>query len=260
MAVDRKPEPPRSAAAWREWSERCRKQGDWGKARIPPLSEYPDWFVPERWTFTAEDHPFEGAQFCWRCVAEAQGHEVGDTPHVRRGEAICFQQAEGDPAAEDRDEDPGQARDSIEALYLGSSVISVEADGISLARFDAEGEPVPSAVDTGTLFWSSPPLRRKYHTVTEAEHRALKRLAAGLDLPPEVVPAVGSRVAGFPSWYPPEAADADQSERQVQPGAQPAEADYRDTWPPSWTDDEPGEASGTAGSGVGTEPRSEPDS
>ena len=102
VAVDRQSEPPRTLAQWRQFEAWCRYLGD--ERWLPGDSIRIDWPEGERievgpgWIPVAEDHPFKGCHFCWRCLAEAQEFPTGNAPHKR--DAICWE-ASGDPDAED---------------------------------------------------------------------------------------------------------------------------------------------------------------
>jgi hypothetical protein len=106
VAVHRKPEPPRTLSQWREFEAWCWYLGDerWLPAaedfRIsPPVEAGGLGWIP-----LAEDHPFKGCEFCWRCLAEASGYAPGLVPHRSGAHGICFQ-ADGTPDTEDPDED-----------------------------------------------------------------------------------------------------------------------------------------------------------
>ena len=110
VAVHREPEPPRTLEDWRIWEDACiqTNRRDWLPSPETLRIGFPyrgDWVESPTWVPAAEDHPFKGRAFCWRCVAEAQGFPTGNAPHKR--DAICFE-ASGDPDAEDGQPDPGE--------------------------------------------------------------------------------------------------------------------------------------------------------
>lgn len=137
MAV---PEPPRTLKEWRQFEIWCIGQGNphWVPGAEIDLAKYPAWFVPERWEPLAEGHPFKGTNWCWRCLAEAQGRETGRVPHVREERAICWgsfsnarvepEQAAGNTAAEDTDSNSGLRRTSIEVTRYFSSEAVYKAE------------------------------------------------------------------------------------------------------------------------------------
>lgn len=257
-----KQEPPRTLADWQEWQRRCREKGKFGQWAAAPWVGGVAEGTPVQWVITAEDHPFKGQAFCWRCVAEAQGLAGTSkrAAHYRDPEVICWE-AVGDPATEDRDPDTSEAR----------IVPTVDEQGNVTAWFEVEGEPYkprgvsirePQAVDTGTIFWSPPPVGP-----LEAERRrAVERVAASLDLPSEAVEIVSEWSAAYravesarrealishleglrdqffealrrdAATLAAEPGHADEPERPAQAAAEPTAVDHRDTWPPSWTDE-----------------------
>lgn len=271
MAVDWKPEPPRTLAAWLDWQLWCQRQGKFERwAEVVALSWdggwQEEWHPGPSFSWRGDDHPFQGCTFCWRCLASAQDLPTSNVPHCRETGTICWngepgagieQQQADDAPAEDRDTDSGEAKKviSVDVAYLGSTVIS--SDGLHIARYDAEGNPLPEAVDTGTLFYIPPSkyaaIREEltdfrwhppYGEPTEESREAVRRLAKDLGLPSEFTEWPTDLQSPVP----------DESERPAPAAAEPAEADYRDSWPPSWTDDGPGEAAGNAGPGPDTEP------
>ena len=78
--------PPHSREEWEVWTDACIQTNrrhlipeDIG-IRVWPegITQGPSWFT------LAEDHPFKGAEFCWRCIAEAQGFPAFEViPHRR---------------------------------------------------------------------------------------------------------------------------------------------------------------------------------
>lgn len=201
MATDRKPEPPRTAAAWIGFRVHCKTIGKPEWADIPPIvwPEDEPWKPQHgpRWIPVAEDHPFKGCTFCWRCLAEAQGDTAGGIPHNRTGGVICFQ-ADRDPGTEDRVEDVGgtpqvgfadPARPALagEAEFrqwwlTGASIVRDGADETAavdeqpqpsppddtepdrLRTAEADGAWTPSfrkGYDTGSFFYDGPTASRK---------------------------------------------------------------------------------------------------
>jgi hypothetical protein len=114
--------PPHNREEWQVWADACIQTNR--RDQFPQVFRINNW--PEglregiSWLPLAEDHPFKGSEFCWRCIAEAQavaGCEV--VPHRRGEHVICWgpeqplpfdgvkqEQAGGDAAAEDAEPDP----------------------------------------------------------------------------------------------------------------------------------------------------------
>lgn len=215
MAADWKPEPPRSAEEWEIWADACIQNGHGDilpqepNGRVAEPSRPVDGVETRYegfWYASAHSHPFEGTYFCWRCVANAQGNPAGSFDHwAEDQDVICW--GSPAPSAEDPEPNTGQAR-------IGVSIDGqppVRAEALYVTPLDAEGRPTgerrqifppvaEEGVDTGTFFYT-PPTRHPW--------RPVGALALGpIESPPE---------------------------------SRPTEApDHRDTWPPSWTDDEPG--------------------
>lgn len=124
----------------------------------PPFTDGPTW-VP-----SAEDHPFKGTHFCWRCVAEARGNPSPQVPHCREGAGICWwQEAGGQPPAQDAvpDTRPTGDPDSSDWTEAGRQYVAeavdtgtiwyeppvkpVEGSRIRIQRLDPEGHPVGPA-------------------------------------------------------------------------------------------------------------------
>lgn len=186
MAVDRKPEPPRTLAEWQTWAAKAKQyRADW-------LPKRTDAFWPRTggscWSPVAEDHPFKGERFCWRCITKASGWKTRSFAHTKHPGAICWkpptadriepEQAARDDPTEDGEQDSGQAREvrisdpSRPALASREEVAAWWDAG---RRIVSEDRPL-GLTDTGQGFW-----------------------------PPIGTPA----------------------------------ADFRDSWPPSWTDFDP---------------------
>ena len=141
---------PESKYEWQLWQAAVRdtfpeKVAEWlpGNIRI----NWPEDLRPSvgpGWIPLAEDHPFKGHHFCWRCVAEAQGFPTGGAPHKR--DAICWgapeavgipEPLEAGPSAEDSQ--PKQtARVRVE---LDSGQV-IHAERAWFQRLDKEGRPV----------------------------------------------------------------------------------------------------------------------
>ena len=105
MAVHRKPAPPRTLAQWRHWAEKHPDSipEDIGIRNWPEgQTEGPSW-IP-----LANDHPLKGSEFCWRCIAEAQGFPTGAVPHCSWPYVICWieqEQTGGNAYTKDPDPD-----------------------------------------------------------------------------------------------------------------------------------------------------------
>lgn len=240
MAVDGKPEPPRTAAAWIGWEVQARRLGKWEEWAQVPAVRFDGQANRIEWVPGAEDHPFKGQAFCWRCVAEAQGLPAGAGQHAVFEDTICWGGHEAAPDAEDPEPDASEAGPRV--TVDGQGIHATEA---WITKLDPEGQPIlgsrerlfPPAFDTGTIFYTP------------------SRPPSPLDIPPPVsFPAVEA-----PWWgEPPEPPEADQPERTALPDQEPVQADHRDTWPPSWTDDEAGSPTGNARPGQDAEPQPEP--
>lgn len=178
VAVHRQSEPPRTLEEWQRWA---------GQAKRVWLPDPEDFWIrwPESepwkggqgigWIPVAEDHPFKGREFCWRCLAEAQGFAPGVVPHRNQSGAICFE-AVGDPGTEDPDEDgvqppevgfadparPALAGEAEHRIWwnAGASIVreTDHRDTWPPSWTDELPEPTPpeQAVDTGTVFWEPP--------------------------------------------------------------------------------------------------------
>lgn len=181
MAVHRKPEPPRTLEDWRVWEDACiqTNRRDWlpgDSIRITLPEGWRDDWPGIRWTPLAEDHPFKGCDFCWRCLAEASGFAAGSAPHARDWGAVCFE-ASGDPDAEDGDPDsvtfdvevtPDEIRriapEGLPICDPSRPALAGEAEhrvwwqaGASIV---AEGDDRPDDfADTGTFFYDGPGAR-----------------------------------------------------------------------------------------------------
>jgi hypothetical protein len=221
MAPDGIADPPRTLAAWLAWQRWCRAEGKFTKwAEVVRIF----WPTEEQWTgegpeliWFGPDHPFKGQAFCWRCVALAQGLTVGVIPHHTQTGTICFQ-AGRDPGTKDPVEDSRAPRVRFETDE-GRTVFETPVNPLYVTRISAEGTPLgprerivargfeAEAVDTGTLFWEPTAISIP---LTDAQADAVYQFAM----------------------------ETDEPERTAQPDAEPVQADYRDTWPPSWTDDE----------------------
>lgn len=244
MAVDRKPEPPRTAAAWIGWEVQARRLGKWEEWAQVPAFQFDGQASQIEWIPGAEDHPFKGQSWCWRCVAEAQGLSASAGQHAVFEGTICWGGHEATPHAEDAEPDTREA----------GARVTVDEQGIHAAeawitKLDPEGQPIPGsrerlfppaedvrqAVDTGTIFYT-PPSRHPWRPFGEVRIN-------------------GTATGRIDSPEPPE---ADQPERPALPDQEPVQADHRDTWPPSWTDDEAGSPTGNARPGQDPESQPEP--
>jgi hypothetical protein len=236
VAADRIANPPRTLAAWLAWQRQCRAEGkftEWAEVTGINWSGEEKWGGegPSFWWYGV-DHPFKGQAFCWRCLALAQGlaahHGIPHTPS-----AICWQTGRH-PGTKDPVEDSRAPRVRVET---DEGRVVIEATTLYFTRVSAEGTPLgprerifppsfaagPPVADTGTLFYVPPESRYP------------------LD-------ATG--------WCAPKPVQANEPERAAQPDAEPVQAsdwpgrslpsaDWRDSWPPTWTDEgEPGTSVG----------------
>lgn len=175
MAVHRESVPPRSLAEWQRWEDTAIVSGN---RRWLPGDEirikWPEGFVIEvapGWIPLAEDHPFKGRVFCWRCLAEASGFATGDAPHKR--DAVCWGPPSGDTDAEDPDPDTGEAfrlatidQTSVGPVHEPPWVIGPDGRHQYAETAAADEQPEPSPAD---------------------RDEALRRCAAGLGLPEDIV-------------------------------------------------------------------------
>lgn len=206
--------PPHFAEEWSIWQDACIQANR--RDLLPQdlrVRRWPEGFPSGiGWTPVAQDHPFTGSHFCWRCVAEASGLAGCEVvPHRRARHVICWGPAEGDTDAEDGQPDPGP---SVEVTTPG--VRTVEGSSIRVQKLDPSGRPIgpaqdlgsafvhfeaeePDLADTGTLFVNTTRLR-----------------SVSVALSPEAV----ERIAWVHATL-------------------EAQHDFRDSWPPSWTDDAP---------------------
>lgn len=145
MAPDGRPEPPRTLAAWHRFQEECWRQQryDW----LPKEWEPSDFADQTRddiseavWFAAAQDHPFKGSSWCWRCLAEAHGAPCSHIPHVVREDAICWSPAERRTATEDGQQDRRPPGDESTSDWTEAG-----------RQYVAEG------FDTGTGFYVPPP-------------------------------------------------------------------------------------------------------
>lgn len=224
--------PPHSAEEWSIWQDACIQTNR--RHFLPQdfhIRRWPDGFPSgPGWLPLAEDHPFKGSEFCWRCVAEASGLAGCEVvPHRRAEHVICWGPAEGNPDPEDTEPDPGPA---VEVTTSGQRVI--EAASVRVQKLDASGRPVgepedlgsasvafgiaeePEAADTGNLFWPPP----GWSVSVPLPPEAFRRLHG---YPPEPV----RHPVHEPPWY----IGEDGRHRYAE--------DFRDSWPPSWADDAP---------------------
>jgi hypothetical protein len=131
--------PPHSAEEWEVWVRQAKRyRADWLPEDIG-IRDWPEGITQGPGWFTlAEDHPFTGAEFCWRCIAEAQGFPAFEViPHRRTEHVICWGPSEGNEAPEDPEPNAGPAEPPT-----GWSDRIIEA-----SRFR------PEVTDTGNLFW-----------------------------------------------------------------------------------------------------------
>ena len=132
-------QPPTTIHEWRGFVTLCERslRTDWLPEKI--ALNWPD-NVTEgaAWLPLADDHPFKGRAFCWRCLAEAGSVKQGDPnpPHKTSGFTICFEAAR-DEAAEHSEQDAGTTG-TREAADLG---------------FGPEFERPSHVTDTGTIFY-----------------------------------------------------------------------------------------------------------
>lgn len=229
--------PPHSAEEWSIWQDACIQTNR--RHFLPQdihIRSWPEGF-PEgpSWLPLAEDHPFKGTEWCWRCVAEAQGvPDAEAVPHRRAKHVICWGPAEGNEATEHAEQDPGSSSESLPA-----GVRTVEGASVRATKLDASGRPVGAAeafgsglvrfeaeesdfADTGTLFWP-PPGRTRPHAVPVHE-------------PPWIIGPDGRH-----RYAEPPSPDAVRAVRRMAEGLglpeEISSPDFRDSWPPSWTDD-----------------------
>lgn len=144
-----KGEAPRSLAEWaafHQWATLAGRWSDW-KLFPPQLREYPEGYVPERWEPTAEDHPFKGTQWCWRCLTEATGwRPTGEVSHCRPGTGICWYQATiSFSAAQNAVQDTRPTGDPNSSDWTAAG-----------RQYVAEAVEGSKAVDTGTIFYDPP--------------------------------------------------------------------------------------------------------
>ena len=178
MAVHRESVPPRTLEDWRIWEDACIQTNN--RQWLPGDSiriDWPEGFVPDvapGWIPLAEDHPFKGRIFCWRCLAEAAGFPASDAPHKR--DAVCWGPADGDADAEDADPDTGEALpfwadfdipDADEAVrrirefFADPEAVRDYARNAYVIAEVADEQPEPSppirrGYDTGTFFYDGP--------------------------------------------------------------------------------------------------------
>jgi hypothetical protein len=230
MAIHGQPVPPRTLAAWLAWQRQCRAEGkftEWAEVTRLSWSDAQEWLGEGPTQHWYGDHPFKGHAFCWRCLALAQG--LAAHPGIPHAEtAICWQTGRH-PGTKDPVENSRSPRVRVET---DEGRVVIEGSALYITKISPEGIPLgprerivgpgfeAEAVDTGTFFW--PP----YWEPTEESKAATRRFAEKLGLPMEPV-------------------QTDEPERTAQPDPESVQADYRDTWPPSWTDDaEPGASAG----------------
>lgn len=142
MAVHRQSEPPRTLAAWHRFQEECWRQQryDW----LPNAEGYGvSWAV---WTPQGADHPFKGCRWCWRCLAEAIGSPVGTSHHIGTNGTICWGQTEGNPRAENRQQDTRPPGDESTSDWTEAG-----------RRYVAEAVGGNEVIDSGTFFYAPPP-------------------------------------------------------------------------------------------------------
>lgn len=144
--MDRKPEPPGSAEEWDVWVDACIQTNSrhylptdigfkWPEGEPWPSNRGVSW-IP-----LAEDHPFKGCSFCWRCIAEAEGWPLPDViPHDREIGTVCWE-----PSPLDRVEQELSGRDE--------AAEDAESDGTEGRPIAAVDPARTQAVDTGTFFY-----------------------------------------------------------------------------------------------------------
>lgn len=150
MAVHGKPEPPRTLAAWHRFQEECWRQQRYDWLPKPDTLGIP-WIV---WSALAEDHPFKGSRWCWRCVAEAIGSPVGASTHISTNGTICWGKTEGDPGTEDRQQDTRPPGDESTSDWTEAGRQFVR-EGLTAGGLIEAGRTY--GVDTGTIFYTPPP-------------------------------------------------------------------------------------------------------
>lgn len=158
MAIHGQSEPPRTLEEWIAWADSC-VETDW----LPRSSEWKGRFQSGgAWVPSAENHPFKGCAFCWRCLADASYFPPSDAPHAR--DAICFE-ADGDPDAEDPDEDDCETVEIV--TFAGDVVREVKicdpsrpalAGSEEFRRWWHVGASIVGQdfADTGTFFYDPP--------------------------------------------------------------------------------------------------------
>lgn len=243
MALDRKPDPPRTIEEWRVWEDACIQTLN---RQWLPQGEPSAWWPFDAkgssegfWYPTAKGHPFAGTYFCWRCIAEAQGFPPRVTGHVAADDAeiLCFQATRNETPVDsepDTREAEGGATPDVGVLSAALSDSPLQWQTLDVT----EVRPVFHALEGSPFPWPKPgtPCRIAFQGVT------LEATFGGY-----VTPDVSEG-----SFAEVEPAAPDESERAPQHGAEPVqahEADHRDTWPPSWTDSEvtPSGHTGTGG-------------
>lgn len=145
MAVDRKPEPPGSAEDWDVWVDACIQTNSrqylptdiglrWPEGEPWPGNQGVTW-IP-----LAEDHPFQGHSFCWRCIAEAEGWSLPDVvPHAREIGTVCWESSTLDGVQQELSDRDEAAEDS-EPDFCETRLVAIT-------------DPSRQAVDTGTFFY-----------------------------------------------------------------------------------------------------------
>lgn len=216
-----RPNPPRTRIDWEVWVDACIRTNRQNWVPGDEISiNWPEGFFPEvgpGWIPLAENHPFKGTEWCWRCIAEAQGIPVGAAPHRTQAWVICWrpeepqppgriepEQASRDPSAEDGKQDQGPARDESSTDWFQAGRDYVRP---------------PDLTDTGQGFW--PPV-----TVHE------EPWAIGPDGRYQAPVPSPEPWSGFPSWTDDapaaEPVPADVAERAPLDCAQPVPADEAD--------------------------------
>lgn len=158
LAVHRKPEPPRTLEEWEVWYDACVQSNN---RQWLPLSWSVRWAEDggiwgASWLPSAEDHPFTGRWFCWRCIAEATNRGTpGAYTHDDASDAICWAvgtAAEAQPSS-DGDADACEGVEGVPADFRDTWPPSWTDHEAA----DEQQVQAPSPVaDTGNLFWPPP--------------------------------------------------------------------------------------------------------
>lgn len=214
--------PPHSAEEWRVWQDACIQT--LRRDLLPEdihIRSWPDGVTQgASWLPFAEDHPFKGYEFCWRCVAEASGFPSGEVvPHRRARHVLCWAPPEGNADPEDTQPDPGPAEDSAPA----------DGGNVEESPFHR-----PQATDTGNLFWPPPGWSSRLETWRQQYQGEFPEAQRPVHEPPWRITedgrhayAEGLRPHPLAPWW------------NLAEDGRVLAKDFRDEWPPSWTDDAP---------------------